>query len=106
MKQSKYIRECGPYVTVQENKLNNTKRVAELITLFSRCRQAKEVRNCFVCKLSKGKFKACPFKDEHDEYLGYINIVDMYKVDKLLPIDVINELSGKGIKFSNSIPRN
>jgi len=61
-------------ITTEEITLWNEIMV-EYLALFSRCRQARGVKDCFACKLSKKNFKACPLKDEHNEYMGYRDII-------------------------------
>ena len=70
-------------------------RLAELITLFSRCRQKREVRNCEECGLLHPDFRDCPLKAQHDEYRdielsGKVELKDAYP---FLPADVLQELN-------------
>ena len=66
-------------------------RLADLTTLFSRCRQALEVEHC-LCK-------PCRYKKQHDEY--FVILKDHHEIfnrgspeiNKLLPPDVIAELN-------------
>lgn len=67
------------------------RRLAELITLFSRCRQERKVKDCEKCGLLHHD---CQLKAQHGEYRtiergGEVDILDAYP---LLPTDVIEEL--------------
>lgn len=64
-------------------------RLAELTTLFSRCRREIEVEYC-LCEL-------CRYHKEHDEYSVILEDSEIFnkgnpEVNKLLPPDVLEEL--------------
>lgn len=68
-------------------------RLAELITLFSRCRQ----RNNFIeCSSSGGLCFLCRYSNEHSEYWGLLEVpIFLSGVDVIMPLlpdDVIREL--------------
>ncbi len=81
----------------EEAKREATKRVAELITEFSRCRQERKVRDCEECGLLYHNFADCPLKPEHDEYSGFemSGLVDIKEAESLLPPEVAEELERK-----------
>ena len=80
-------------------------RLAELITLFSRCRQKRKVRNCEECGLLHPDFRDCPLKAQHDEYrdIELSGKVELKEAYPLLPADVLQELNPKctGCKCSS-----
>lgn len=77
-----------------EAKREATKRVAELITEFSRCRQERKVRDCEECGLLYHNFADCPLKPQHDEYRAFeISVADIKEAESLLPPEVAEELS-------------
>lgn len=80
-----------------EAKREATKRVAELITEFSRCRQKRKVRDCEECGLLYHNFADCPLKPQHDEYRGFeiSGLVDIKEAESLLPPKVAQELERK-----------
>lgn len=69
------------------------KRLAELITLFSRCRQNLKVKDCEECGLLHHNFADCPLKAQHKEYqVANVVNIDFEEVKRLLPTDVFKEL--------------
>ena len=82
-------------VTVEVKRDEATKRVAELITEFSRCRQGRKVHDCEECGLLYHNFADCPLKPQHDEYEAFetSHLVDIKEAESLLPPDVAEELN-------------
>lgn len=81
----------------EEAKREAIKRVAELITEFSRCRQKRKVRVCEDCGLLYHNFADCPLKPQHDEYRDFemSGLVDIKETKSLLPPEVAEELGSK-----------
>ena len=81
----------------EEAKWEARKRVAELITEFSRCRQERKVRDCEECGLLYHNFADCPLKPQHDEYRGFemSGLVDIKEAESILPPEVAEELGRK-----------
>lgn len=78
----------------EEAKWEARKRVVELITEFSRCRQERKVRDCEECGLLHHNFADCPLKPQHDEYCGFemSGLVDIKEAQSLLTPEVAEEL--------------
>jgi len=85
------------FLKKEDKKEEATKRVAELITEFSRCRQERKVRDCEECGLLYHNFADCPLKPQHDEYRGFemSGLVDIKEAESLLPPEVAEELERK-----------
>lgn len=90
---AKGILELEGYKIIQGATEQDTKRVAELITEFSRCRQGRKVKDCEECGLLYHNFADCPLKPQHDEYSGFemSGFIDIKEAEALLPDDVREE---------------
>ncbi len=79
----------------EEVKREATKRVAELITLFSRCRYDRKVRDCEECGLLYHNFADCPLYPQHVEYDSFekSGLVDINEAESLLPPEIAGELN-------------